>query len=91
MKIFIQGILARKKIVLIFLLAILLPSLIVGYLSLSTFAKRREAVRKILESNLWISGEAALKSLEAKLIEYEEQALKAENFISLIRQESASQ
>ena len=91
MKIFIQGILARKKIVLIFLLAILLPSLIVGYLSLSTFAKRREAVQKILESNLWISGEAGLKSLEAKLLEYEEQALKAENFISLIQQESASQ
>jgi len=91
MKIFIQGILARRKTVLIFLLAILLPSLIVGYLSLSTFAKRREAVQKILESNLWISGEAALKSLEAKLLEHEEQALKAENFISLIQQESASQ
>lgn len=91
MKIFIQGIFARKKIILIFLLAILLPSLIVGYLSLSTFAKRREAVQKILESNLWISGEAALKSLEAKLLEYEKQALKAENFISLIQQESASQ
>ncbi|MFZ2052814.1 MAG: hypothetical protein WAU81_01335, partial [Candidatus Aminicenantales bacterium] len=58
---------------------------------MSTFAKRREAVQKILESNLWISGEAALKSLEAKLLEYEEQALKAENFISLIQQESASQ
>jgi len=91
MKIFIQGILARKKIVLIFLLAILLPSLIVGYLSLSTFAKRREVVQKILESNLWISSEAALKSLEAKLFEYEEQALKAENFISLIQREKTNQ
>jgi hypothetical protein len=86
-----QGILARRKIVLIFLLAILLPSLIVGYLSLSTFAKRREAVQKILESNLWISGEAALKSLEAKLFEYEEQALKSENFISLTQREKTNQ
>jgi signal transduction histidine kinase len=91
MKIFVQGILARRKIILIFLLAILLPSLIVGYLSLSTFAKRREVVRKILESNLWISGEATLKSFEARLLEYEEQALKAENFISLIQRESSSQ
>jgi hypothetical protein len=91
MKIFIQGILARKKIILIFLLAILLPSLIVGYLSLSTFAKRREVVQKILESNLWISGEAALKSLEAKLLEHEEQALKAENFISLTQREKTNQ
>ncbi|MFP4082433.1 MAG: hypothetical protein ACLFVG_06705 [Candidatus Aminicenantes bacterium] len=51
MKIFTQGILARRKIVFIFLLAILLPSLVVGYLSLSTFAKRREAVKQILEGD----------------------------------------
>jgi hypothetical protein len=56
MKIFTKGILARRKIVFIFLLAILLPSLVVGYLSFSTFAERRESVRRLLESNLWISG-----------------------------------
>jgi hypothetical protein len=63
MKIVAQGILAKKKIVLIFLLAILLPSLIVGYLSLSVFSKRREGVKRLLESNLWITGEAALRSI----------------------------
>jgi signal transduction histidine kinase len=83
MKIFTQGILARRKIVFIFLLAILLPSLIIGYLSFSTFAQRRESVRRLLESNLWISGESALKSIEGALLEHEKEALKRENFTRL--------
>jgi signal transduction histidine kinase len=83
MKIFTQGILARRKIVFIFLLAILLPSLIIGYLSFSTFAQRRESVRRLLESNLWISGESALKSIESELLEHEKKALKPENFTRL--------
>ena len=85
MKIFTHGILARRKIVLIFLFAILLPSLIVGYLSISTSIKRREVVSQILESNLWISGESALKSIEEALLEYERQTLKPENFILLFQ------
>lgn len=80
MKIVTQGILAKKKIVLIFLLAILLPSLIVGYLSLSAFSKRREGVKRLLESNLWITGEAVLRSVETALLEYEKEALRPENF-----------
>ena len=91
MKIFTQGILARRKIVLIFILAILLPSIIVGYLSLATFTKRREAVRRVLESNLWVSGDAALKSIEGVLLEHERNALKRENFIRLIQPEEAGQ
>ena len=83
MRIFTQGILARRKIVFIFLLAILLPSLVVGYLSLSTFSRRREAVKNILESNRWISGEAALKSFEEELLELEKEALMPENFTRL--------
>jgi len=75
--------LARRKIVFIFLLAILLPSLVVGYLSFSTFAERRESVRRLLESNLWISGESALKSFEGELLEHEKKALKPENFTRL--------
>ena len=88
MKLFVEGILARKKIVLIFSLAILLPALVVGYMSLSTFSKRREAVRRLLESNLWISGESALRSVEAALLEHEKEALQAENFARLSQPES---
>ncbi|GEM_PF-464413 len=89
MKLFAEGILARKKIVLIFFLAILLPALVVGYMSLGAFAKRREAVKRILESNLWISGESALRSVEAALIEREKEALQIENFIGLSRRKSS--
>ncbi len=85
MKIFNHRILSHKRIIFIFLLAIFIPSLIAAYLSLSTFPKRREAVKKLLESNLWISGEAALKSIEGTLLEYEQKALKSENFIRLLQ------
>ena len=85
MKIFTHSIFNNRKIILIFLLAILLPSLIVGYLSLSTFSKRREAVKKLLESNLWISGDAGLNSIEGALLEHEKRALKSENFIRLLQ------
>jgi signal transduction histidine kinase len=88
MKIFTQGIFARRKIVLLFLLAILLPSLVVGYLSFKTFSERRTIVKSLLESNLWISGEAALKSVEDALFEYEKEALKSENFKSLTQSET---
>jgi signal transduction histidine kinase/tetratricopeptide (TPR) repeat protein len=90
MKLFADGILVRKKIVLIFSLAILLPALVVGYMSLSAFSKRREAIRRILESNLWISGESALRSVEAALLEHEKEALQAENFARLSGPESQS-
>jgi len=91
MRIFSQGILARRKIVFIFLLAILLPSLIIGYLSFSTFAQRRESVRRLLESNLWISGESALKSIESELLEHEKKALKSENFTRLTELKDSEQ
>ena len=89
MKILNYELLAPKKIIFIFLLAIFLPSIIVGYLSFNTFSKRREAVKKLLESNLWISGEAALKSIEEALIYHERKALTAENFSHLIHSPKA--
>ncbi len=85
MKIFTHRIFTHRKIIFIFLLAIFLPSLIVSYLSLSTFSKRREAVKKLLESNLWISGEAALKSIEGELLEHEKTVLNSETFIRFIQ------
>jgi len=91
MKIFTQRIFTHRKIIFIFLLAIFLPLLIVCYLSLNTFSRRREAVKKLLESNLWISGEAALKSIEGTLFEYEKNALKPGNFIHLIQLKKTNQ
>lgn len=90
MKPFVDGMLARKKIVLIFLLAILLPALVVGTMSLGAFSKRREAVRRVLESNLLISGESTLRAVEAALLDHEKEALQAENFARLSGPESHS-
>jgi signal transduction histidine kinase len=89
MKLIAQGLLARRKIVLVFIVAILLPALVVGYLSLSAFSKRREAVRRLLESNLLISGESTLRGVEAALLEREREALQAGNFATLSGPESA--
>lgn len=91
MKIFTHRIFTHRKIIVIFLLAIFLPSLIVSYLSLSTFSKRREAVKKLLESNLWISGEAALKSIEGELLEHEKIVLNSETFIRFFQSKKADQ
>jgi signal transduction histidine kinase len=83
MKRFLFRLFARKKIVLIFLLAIILPSLIIAYLSLQTFSQRRETVRQILESNLWISGNSALQSFENALLEREKDVLSNKNLADL--------
>lgn len=91
MKIFANNIFKHRRIVFIFILAIFIPSLIAAYLSLSTFPKRREAIKKLLESNLYISGDAALKSIEGALLESEQEALKSENFINLIQSKKVSQ
>jgi len=90
-KLFSNRIFTYRKIIIIFLLAIFIPSLIAAYLSLSTFPKRREAVKKLLESNLWISGETALKSIEESLLECEQKALSSENFMRLMQSKKADQ
>jgi len=83
MKTFTQEIWARRKIVIIFLFGILVPSIFVGFLSWNTFSKRREAFRKVFESQLWMAGETAIKSIESALQEYEDGILSPENFAPL--------
>jgi len=80
MNIFIRDITARRKIIIYFLVGILVPSLIVGYLSWEALSKRREAFRSVIESQLWISGETAIKSIESALQNYEDAVLSRENF-----------
>jgi signal transduction histidine kinase len=84
-KLFSHSLFTHRRIIIIFLLAIFIPSLVAAFLSLSTFPKRREAVRKLLESNLYISGEAALNSVERALLEVEQKALRSEHYIRLIK------
>lgn len=91
MKIFTHRIFTNRKMIAIFLFAIFLPSLIVGYLSLRTFSQRRVAVKNLLESNRWISGEAALKSIEGALLDHEKKALTQDYFIRLSQTKRDSQ
>jgi signal transduction histidine kinase len=80
MKISIKGFFAKRKIIFIFLIAILLPSLFVGYLSFQTLTSKRDAIKKALESNLWVSGTAAIKSTEDSLFRLEDDILDPKRF-----------
>ncbi len=77
--------LAHKKIIIIFMIAIFIPSVILIYLSYNTFIQRRETVKNILESNLWISGNTALDALENEITKVEKKVLNSDNFIPLIK------
>ncbi len=77
----------HKKIIIIFVLAIFIPSVILIYLSYNTFIQRRETVKNILESNLWISGNNALDALENEITRVEKKVLNSDNFIPLIKKD----
>jgi len=66
-----------------FVLAVVLPSLVVGFLSWSAVAKRREALKRIVESQLWTSGERAVHAIEASLQEHESAVLSVDRFLPL--------
>ncbi|MHA2290277.1 MAG: tetratricopeptide repeat protein, partial [Promethearchaeota archaeon] len=89
MKLFSMDILARKKIILIFVIAILIPLLVLSYMGYNTFTERQESTKKLLESNLWISGQAALSLFEEQLLELEKQILTSENFHLIINKDSS--
>jgi signal transduction histidine kinase len=83
MKLLTQGLPARRRIVLVFLLAILVPALVVGYLSLRALTERRKAVRSLLESHLSVAGDSAVRAVEAALLQQERSVLLTENFTLL--------
>ena len=78
---------AHKKIIIIFISAIFIPSVILIYLSYNTFIQRRETIKNILESNLWISGNTALDALENEISKVEKKVLNRDNFISLFEKD----
>lgn len=78
---------AHKKIILTFLFAIFIPSIIIGYISLNVFYKHRQSVERLLHSALWSSGENAIETIEKTLIEYEKRVLEKDNILDLIQDE----
>ena len=83
MKIFAGEKSRQRKIAAIFILGILCPCVFLGYLSWCAFAKRREALSRIVESQLWVSAERAIDSIETSLKKYEDAILTAERFLLL--------
>jgi signal transduction histidine kinase len=72
---------SKRKLVLVFLLAILLPALIAGYLSFHFLSQRRQVLRNLLDANFQASAASALRSVEEILHRHERDILKPENFM----------
>jgi hypothetical protein len=87
MKLF-PSVLRRKRGVVFFVAAFMLPLLFVVVVSIDTFSKRQTTTRNLLESNLWLSGRSALAQLEAQFTEIENGWLNAEYFGSILRGDS---
>ena len=84
-------VLRRKRGVILFVAAFMLPLFFVVVVSIDTFSKRQKTTRNLLESNLWFSGRSALDQLETKLIELETAALNDTCFNSLLKDKSLKQ
>ena len=82
MKLF-SAALYRKRKVILFIAAFLLPLVFVVVAGIDTFSKRQKATRNLLESNLWFSGKSALEQIEQQFIELEQQILNESNFHDL--------
>lgn len=79
MKLF-SNILRRKRGVILFVAAFMLPLLFVVVVSIDTFSKRQKTTRNLLESNLWLSGRSALDQLETEFIAQESKILDDKHF-----------
>ncbi len=87
MKLF-STVLRRKRGVILFVAAFMLPLFFVVTVSIDTFSKRQKTTRNLLESNLWFSGRSALDQLEAQFIEIESKELDDEYFNQLLINDS---
>jgi signal transduction histidine kinase len=78
----------RKRGVILFIAAFMLPLLFVVVVSIDTFSKRQKTTRNLLESNLWLSGRSALNLFELQFNEIENSWLNAEYFRSILMGDS---
>ncbi len=90
MKLF-STVLRRKRGVILFVAAFMLPLFFVVVVSIDTFSKRQQTTRNLLESNLWFSGRSALEQLETQLINLETNELNDSTISLILRTDSHSQ
>jgi len=76
-------ILQRKRGIILFIVAFMLPLFFVVAVSIVTITKRKNTTHDLLESNLWLSGRSALNELESQFIIIEEKWLQAENLTDI--------
>jgi len=77
----------RKRGVILFVAAFLLPLIFVVLAGVDTFSKRQKTTRNLLESNLWLSGRSALEQLEEQFTELERTWLNPPHFTRLQKQD----
>ena len=83
-----SSVLRRKRGVIFFVAAFMLPLFFVVGVSIDTFSKRQKTTRNLLESNLWLSGRSALDQFETQFNEIEKRWLNAEYFSSILMVDS---
>ncbi len=86
-----SSVLSRKRGVIFFVVAFMLPLFFVVGVSIDTFSKRQKTTRNLLESNLWLSGRSALDQMETQFIEIENKWLKEEYFSNILLIDSLKQ
>jgi len=86
-----SSVLRRKRGVIFFVAAFMLPLVFVVAVSIDTFSKRQKTTRNLLESNLWLSGRAAMDKFVAQFNEVEKGRLNPEYFSKLFRSDSLKQ
>ncbi len=86
-----SNVLRRKRGVILFVAAFMLPLFFVVVVSIDTFSKRQKTTRNLLESNLWLSGRSALDQFESQFHEIEKTYLNVDYLSSLLTGDSLKQ
>jgi signal transduction histidine kinase len=84
-------VLRRKRGIILFVVAFMLPLFFVVAVSIDTITKRKQTTHNLLESNLWLSGRSALDQLESQFAEIEGKWLQSDNFIRILKDDTLRQ
>ena len=84
-------VLRRKRGIILFITAFLLPLIFVVVAGIDTFSNRQKTTRNLLESNLWLSGKSALDQIEEEFVEAERNLLNENYFNNLLFDDDLNQ
>ena len=88
---FFLAFLRRKRGIVLFVVAFMLPLFFVIAVSIDTITKRKKATYSLLESNLWLSARSALNQMESRFMDIEKEWMDTEYFDSLLADKSINQ